>query len=160
VRERFHITRVAVNPLEGRTALGVYDQRDERYILHAGLRGVHRTRVELAERIFKLPASRFRLISPDVGGGFGMKGSAFPEPALVLWAARKVERPVKWTAERSESFIADHHARDNVSEVALALDEHGKFLALRVATIANLGAYLAAMGVHVATNNLGGLAGT
>jgi carbon-monoxide dehydrogenase large subunit len=160
VSERFHITRVAVNPLEGRTALGVWDQRDERYVLHAGLQGVHRTRVELAERIFKLPASRFRLISPDVGGGFGMKGSAFPELALVLWAAKKVERPVKWTAERSESFIADHHARDNVSDVALALDEHGTFLALRVATIANLGAYLATMGVHVATNNLGGLAGT
>jgi carbon-monoxide dehydrogenase large subunit len=121
---------------------------------------VHRTRVELAQNIFKLPANRFRLISPDVGGGFGMKGSAFPELALVLWVARKVERPVKWTAERSESFIADHHARDNVSEVALALDGDGKFLALRVNTIANLGAYLATMGVHVATNNLGGLAGT
>ncbi|HXZ02267.1 MAG TPA: xanthine dehydrogenase family protein molybdopterin-binding subunit [Stellaceae bacterium] len=160
VRERFRISRVAANPMEGRTALGLYEERDERYTLYAGLQGVHRTRVELAGNIFKLPANRFRLISPDVGGGFGMKGSAFPELALVLWAARKIGRPVKWTAERSESFIADHHARDNVCDVALALDEHGKFLALRVNTIVNLGAFLSTMGVHVATNNLGGLAGT
>jgi len=159
VTERFHISRVAVNPLEGRTALGLYDDREDRYTLHAGLQGVHRTRAELTDRIFKLPANRLRVISPDVGGGFGMKGSAFPELALVLWAARKVGRPVKWIAERSESFIADHHARDNRSEVSLALDEHGKFLALRVDTIVNLGAFLASMGVHVATNNLGGLAG-
>ncbi len=117
-------------------------------------------RLELAGNIFRLPANRLRLIAPDVGGAFGMKGSAYPELALVLWAAKKVERPVKWIAERSESFIADHHARDNVSTVELALDDGGKFLALRVATIANLGAYLASMGVHVATNNIGGLAGT
>jgi aerobic carbon-monoxide dehydrogenase large subunit len=160
VTERLRISRIAANPMEGRTALGVYDERDQRYTLYAGLQGVHRARVELASNIFKLPANRFRLISPDVGGGFGMKGSAFPELALVLWAAQRVGRPVKWTAERSESFVADHHARDNVSDVALALDEHGKFLALRVNTLANLGAFLATMGVHVATNNIGGLAGT
>ena len=159
VTERFVISRVAVNPMEGRTALGVYDEREDRYTLYAGLQGVHRTRVELAGNIFKLPVNQFRLVSPDVGGGFGMKGSAFPELALVLWAARRIRRPVKWTAERSEGFIGDHHARDNRSDVSLALDEGGKFLALRVSTIANLGAFLASMGVHVATNNLGGLAG-
>ena len=160
VKERFHINRVAVNPLEGRTALGVYDTSDGRYTAYAGLQSPHVMRLELAGNVFKLPANQLRLISPDVGGGFGMKGSAHPELALVLWAAKKVERPVKWIAERSESFIADHHARDNVSTVELALDGDGKFLALRVATIANLGAYLASMGVHVATNNLGGIAGT
>jgi carbon-monoxide dehydrogenase large subunit len=160
VKQRFHINRVAVNPLEGRTALGVYDASDGRYTLYAGLQSPHVMRLELASNVFKLPANQLRLISPDVGGGFGMKGSAHPELALVLWAAKKIERPVKWIAERSESFIADHHARDNVSTVELALDGDGKFLALRVATLANLGAYLASMGVHVATNNLGGLAGT
>jgi len=160
VKERFHISRVAVNPLEGRTALGIYDPRDDRYTLYAGLQAPHVMRLELAANIFKLPANQLRLIAPDVGGAFGMKGSAYPELAMVLWAAKKIERPVKWIAERSESFIADHHARDNVSTVELALDDGGKFLALRVATIANLGAYLASMGVHVATNNLGGLAGT
>jgi carbon-monoxide dehydrogenase large subunit len=160
VKERFSINRVAVNPLEGRTALGVFDASDGRYTLYAGLQSPHVMRLELASNVFKLPANQLRLISPDVGGGFGMKGSAHPELALVLWAAKKLERPVKWIAERSESFVADHHARDNVSTVELALDGDGKFLALRVATIANLGAYLASMGVHVATNNLGGLAGT
>jgi aerobic carbon-monoxide dehydrogenase large subunit len=160
VKERFCINRVAVNPLEGRTALGVYDASDGRYTLYAGLQSPHVMRLELASNVFKLPANQLHLISPDVGGGFGMKGSAHPELALVLWAAKKLERPVKWIAERSESFVADHHARDNVSTVELALDGDGKFLALRVATVANLGAYLASMGVHVATNNLGGLAGT
>jgi carbon-monoxide dehydrogenase large subunit len=160
VKERFLITRVAVNSMEGRTALGAYDPRDDRYTLYAGLQGPHIMRMELAGNIFKLPANQFRLISPDVGGAFGMKGSAYPELALVLWAAKRIGRPVKWISERSEAFTADHHARDNISTVELALDDSGKFLALRVDTIANLGAFLASMGVHVATNNLGGLAGT
>lgn len=159
VKERFQINRVAVNPMEGRTALAIYDIRDERYTLYAGLQAPHIMRQELAANIFKMPANRLRVVAPDVGGGFGMKGSAYPELALVLWAAKKVGRPVKWISERSEAFIADHHARDNVSTVELALDENGKFLALRVGTIANLGAHLASMGVHVATNNVGGLAG-
>jgi carbon-monoxide dehydrogenase large subunit len=159
VKERFVINRVAVNPMEARTALGVYDTREERYILHAGLQAPHLMRSDLADQVFKLPASKFRLISPDVGGGFGMKGSAFPEYAMVLWAAKKTGRPVKWISERGESFVADHHARDNVSEVSLALDENGKFLALNVETIANLGAYLASNGLHVPVGNVGGLAG-
>lgn len=159
VRQRFVISRVAASPMESRAALGYYDTREERYTLYAGLQAPHLMRTDLADNIFKLPANRFHLISPDVGGGFGMKGSAFPEYALVLWAAKKIGRPVKWLAERSESFVGDHHARDNVSEVALALDENGKFLALDVATIANIGAYIASNGLHVPVGNLGGLAG-
>jgi carbon-monoxide dehydrogenase large subunit len=159
VKERFVINRVAVNPMEARTALGFYDTREERYILHAGLQAPHLMRADLADQVFKLPASKFRLISPDVGGGFGMKGSAFPEYALVLWAAKKTGRAVKWISERGESFVGDHHARDNVSEVSLALDENGKFLALNVETIANLGAYIASNGLHVPVGNVGGLAG-
>ena len=160
VKERFHITRVAANSMEARTALGVYDERDTRYTLYAGLQSPHVMRMELAGNILKIPASRLRVVSPDVGGGFGMKGSAYPELALVLWAAKKLGRPVKWISERGEAFLADHHARDNVSTVALALDETGKFLALRVESIVNLGSHLASMGIHVATNNIGGLAGT
>jgi carbon-monoxide dehydrogenase large subunit len=160
VKERFVINRIAANPMEPRTAIGVYDTREERYTLYGGLQAPHLMRLDLAQDVFRLPAHRFRFVSPDVGGGFGMKGSVFPELALVLWAARRLERPVKWIGERSESFIADHHARDNVSEVALALDENGKFLALRVETLANLGAYLATNGLHVPIGNLGGLAGT
>ena len=159
VRERFVINRIAANPMETRAALGFYDTSDERYTLHAGLQAPHLMRAELAEQILKIPASRLRVVSPDVGGGFGMKGSSFPEYSLVLWAAKRIGRPVKWMAERGESFTADHHARDNVSEVALALDENGKFLALDVDTIANLGAYLAANGLHVPVGNVGGLAG-
>jgi len=159
VRQRFVISRVAASPMEGRAALGFYDTREERYTLYAGLQAPHLMRNELADQVFNLPANRFRLISPDVGGGFGMKGSAFPEYALVLWAAKKVGRPVKWFAERSESFVGDHHARDNVSEVALALDANGKFLALDVETVANIGAYIASNGLHVPVGNLGGLAG-
>jgi aerobic carbon-monoxide dehydrogenase large subunit len=158
-RESFLITRVTTNSMEGRTALAAYDEREERYILHAGLQGPHGMRQEIAN-VFDLPATRFRLISPDVGGAFGMKGSLYPEYILALWAARLTERPVKWIAERSEGLISDHQARDNRSTVELALDKDGKFLALRVDTIANLGAYLSLSGVHVPTNNLGGLAGT
>jgi carbon-monoxide dehydrogenase large subunit len=158
-RESFLITRVATNSMEGRAALGAYDEREDRYTLHAGLQGPHGMRQEIAN-VFHLPATRFRLISPDVGGGFGMKGSLYPEYILTLWTARRVGRPVKWIAERGEGLISDHQARDNRSTVELALDKDGKFLALRVTTVANLGAYLSLSGVHCPTNNLGGLAGT
>ncbi|MGH6968409.1 MAG: xanthine dehydrogenase family protein molybdopterin-binding subunit, partial [Stellaceae bacterium] len=159
VRQRFVVSRVAASPMEGRAALGFYDLHDERYTLHAALQAPHLMRADLAENILKIPANRLRVISPDVGGGFGMKGSTFPEYALVLWAAKKIGRPVKWFAERGESFVADHHARDNVSEVALALGADGKFLALDVETVANIGAYIASNGLHVPVGNLGGLAG-
>ena len=158
-RENFVISRVTTNSMEGRTALAAYDEREDRYTLHAGLQGPHGMRQEIAS-VFGLPATRFRVISPDVGGGFGMKGSIYPEYILTLWTARVTGRPVKWIAERSEGLISDHQARDNRSTVELALDKDGKFLALRVTTIANLGAYLALSGVHCPTNNLGGLAGT
>jgi carbon-monoxide dehydrogenase large subunit len=158
-RESFLISRVTTNSMEGRAALAVYDEREERYTLYAGLQGPHGMRQEIA-KVFGLPATRFRLISPDVGGGFGMKGSIYPEYILALWTARLTGRPVKWIAERGEGLISDHQARDNRSSVELALDRNGKFLALRVGTVANLGAFLALSGVHCPTNNLGGLAGT
>jgi carbon-monoxide dehydrogenase large subunit len=107
----------------------------------------------------RIPEARLRVISPDVGGAFGMKGSPYPEYALVLWAAKRVGRPVRWTATRSESLLSDYHARDNVTTVQLALAEDGEFLALRVRTLANLGAYLSFNTPHPPTNNLGGLAG-
>ncbi len=157
-RERFLITRVATNSMEGRTALGAYDRRQDRYTLHAGLQAVHGIRQEIAQ-VFNLPATSFRVISPDVGGAFGMKGSLYPELILTLWASRLIDRPVKWIAERSEGLISDDQARDNISDVELALDKDGKFLALRVATTANLGAYLALNGTLVPVNNMGGLAG-
>ena len=160
VTQHLNISRVAVNPMEMRAAIGSFDAREERFTLHAGLQAPHQMRSDLADHLFKLPAHRFRVISPDVGGGFGMKGSAFPEYGIVLWAAKRLGRPVKWYGERSESLASDHHARDNRSDVSLALDENGKFLALRVKTIANIGAFISSNGLHVPVGNLGGLAGT
>ena len=153
------VTRITTNSMEPRCAVGEWDPREERYTLYGSVQGPHNTRTELASRIFKLPENKFRVVAPDVGGGFGMKGSPHPELALVLWAAKKVGRPVKWVSERNEGLLGDHHARDNQSHVELALDEDGKFLALRAENTVNLGAYLAFNGIHCGVNNLGGLAG-
>ena len=153
------ISRVSANPMEPRLAIGLYEDGMDRYTLYTGTQSPHKMRTELAKDVFRIPASQLRVVSPDVGGGFGMKGSPFPEDAMVLWAARRLGRPVRWTAGRSESFLSDYHARDNVATVSLALDKDGIFLALRVASRANLGAYLAFNTPHPAAGNLGGLAG-
>jgi aerobic carbon-monoxide dehydrogenase large subunit len=156
----FRISRVYASPLEPRAALASFDPTSGRYTLIAGVQGPHRLRDELAQRILRIPASKLRVISPDVGGAFGMKGSPFPEYGMALWAARRLGRPVRWLADRGESFLSDYHARDNVTTVELGLDGEGNFLGMRVRTIANLGAYLGYNTPHSPTNNLGGLAGT
>lgn len=153
------ISRVSANPLEPRTATGSYDPAGDSYLLHAGTQAPHKIRSELAEHTLRLPANRLRVISPDVGGAFGMKGSPFPEYGLVLWAAKRTGRPVRWIATRSESLVSDFHARDVHAKVSLALDADGTFLALRLDSVANLGAYLGFNTPHSSTNNLGGLAG-
>jgi len=158
VRDRLVITRMTTNSIEPRNALGHYTAKDGRYALYSSLQSPHTIQREVAA-IFHEPANRFRVVAHDVGGSFGMKGSVYPEQVLVLWASRLTGRPVKWVAERSEGFLSDHQARDNISDVALALDKDGRFLALRVETIANIGAYIALNGLHSSTNNLGGLAG-
>lgn len=155
----FRITRVSANTIEPRNALGAYDMVEDRYTLTAGVQIPHKIRSELAENTFGIDPLRLRVIAPDVGGAFGMKGSPFPEHVLVLWASRRLGRPVRWTATRSESFLSDYHARDNHSTVSLALDKTGRFLGLKVRTRANLGAYLAFNTPHSPTNNLGGLSG-
>ena len=156
----FTVSRVSANPMEPRNAIGLYDAGDQRYTLYAGMQAPHTVRGELAELVFKVPDTKVRIVSPDCGGAFGMKEGIYPELVLVLWAARRLGRPVRWQCERGEALLADNHARDNVSVVELALDETGRFLGLRIETTANLGAYLAAHGNHPPTNNLGGLAGT
>ena len=153
------ISRVSANPIEPRTATAAYDPARDTYTLHAGTQAPHKVRSELAEHTLRIPANRLRVISPDVGGAFGMKGSPYPEYALVLWAARRTGRTVRWTATRSESLLSDFHARDVSLQVELALDAHGTFLGLRVRSHANLGAYLGFNTPHSSTNNLGGLAG-
>ena len=159
-RLAFRVTRVSANPMEPRAAIAAWDSSEDFYTLTAGTQGPHKTRSELAEKMLYVPTNRLRVISPDMGGAFGMRGSPTPEQALVLWVARRTGRTVRWTATRSESFVSDFHARDNDSTVELALDEDGIFLALRVRTTANLGAYIGFNTAHSSTNNLGGLAGT
>ena len=128
---------------------------------YADVQYPHRVRQALATRIFKIPESKIRVIAGDVGGGFGTKGWQYPEHRLVLLAAKRLRRPVKWTCERSEAIQADEHARDNVSDAELALDKEGKFLGLRVKTLANVGAYISSERNLLATfGNVGTLTGT
>ena len=142
VRRRYVISRVYAHFMEPRGALGVWDPGEDRYTLYADVQYPHRVRQALATRIFKVPESRIRVIAGDVGGGFGTKGWQYPEHRLVLFAAKNLRRPVRWVCDRSEAVLADEHARDNVSDAELALDSEGRFLALRVKTLANVGAYI------------------
>jgi carbon-monoxide dehydrogenase large subunit len=136
------ISRVYAHFMETRGAIGTYDPGEGRYTLYADCQYPHRVRNALAANIFKVPESKIRVIAGDVGGGFGTKGWQYVEHRLVLWAARKLRRPVKWTSDRSEAIQADEHARDNVTDAELALDAEGRFIGLRLRTIAGHGAYL------------------
>jgi carbon-monoxide dehydrogenase large subunit len=152
------MTRVSANPMEMRNAIGAYDQRTGRYTLWTGAQIPHDLRAELRP-ILGIAEQELRIISPDIGGAFGLKLASQAEQALVLWAARRVGRPVRWQATRLEALQSDWHARDILSQVKLALDQDGKFLALSVDSVANLGAYLNAFTLHPPVNNLGGLSG-
>jgi carbon-monoxide dehydrogenase large subunit len=154
----FVVTRVAPAPLEPRAAVGEWDRRTGRYILHTGIQAPHTTRGLLAD-VLRVGQSHVRVVTSDVGGSFGMRSGLYPELVLVLWAARRLGRPVKWTSDRSEAFATDEHGRDNVSTAELALDAHGRFLALRVAVGLNVGAYLTQRSAGPGTNNVGGVAG-
>jgi aerobic carbon-monoxide dehydrogenase large subunit len=142
VRRRYVISRVYAHFMETRGAIGTYDPGEGRYTLYADCQYPHRVRNALAANIFKVPESKIRVIAGDVGGGFGTKGWQYVEHRLVLWAARKLRRPVKWTSDRSEAIQADEHARDNVTDAELALDAGGRFIGVRLKTIAGHGAYL------------------
>ena len=159
-RLQFVVTRVAAAPLEPRAAVGEWDRRAGRYTLHTGIQAPHGLRQLLADQVFRVPQSHLRVITGEVGGSFGMRSGAYPEHALVLWAAKRLGRPVKWTSDRREGFVTDEHGRDNVSTAELALDAQGKFLALRVAITLNIGAYITPRSAGPGTNNVGGLAGT
>ena len=155
----FVVTRVTAAPLEPRAAVGEYDRRTGRYALHTGIQAPHGLRGLLAEQVFRVPQSHLRVVTGDVGGSFGMRSGVYPEHVLVLWAAKRLGRPVKWTSARSEGFVSDEHGRDNVSTAELALDADGTFLGLRVAITLNIGAYLTPRSAGPGTNNVGGLAG-
>ncbi len=152
--------RVSANPMEPRAAIGIWDAAEGRYHLISPLQTPHQIRAVLATAVLRVPERALRVTSPDVGGGFGMKGALFREQALVLWLAKTLGAPVRWTAERGESLLADEHARDNVTEALLALDIDGKFLAIGVRTVAAVGAYVGLRGAHSMVNNLGSLSAT
>jgi len=139
VRRKFHVGRVTGVPMEPRAALGHYDAASGRYTLYAGSGGAVRQKNELAA-VLGIAPDRLRVISGDVGGNFGTRNRVFVEFGLVLWASQKLGRPVKFTASRSEAFLSDYQGRDLVTEVALALDARGRFLAMRATNISNVGA--------------------
>ena len=160
VSRRFVISRVFAQYMEARGAIGAYDEREDRYLLHADVQYPHRVRQLLAEKIFDVPEQNIRVVARDVGGGFGTKGWQYAEHRLVLWAARKVGRPVKWACDRSEAVQADEHGRDNVTDAELAFDANGRVIGLRVKTIAAIGAYLSAIrNLLPAFTNVGTLIG-
>jgi len=134
--------RLIPNAMEPRAAIGEYDRGTGDYTLWTTSQNPHVIRLLMGANVLHIPESRLRVIAPDVGGGFGSKIYHYAEEAIVTWASGRVERPVKWTADRVESFMSDAHGRDHVSKAELALDENGKILALRVSTLANMGAYL------------------
>ncbi len=143
--------RIVPNSMEARGAIGDYDASQNRLTLYTSSQGSHGLRAAFAKEVFNITIDKLRVVTPDVGGGFGMKIFPYPEQGLVLWAARRLKRPVKWASERSEAFISDSHGRDNVSVAELALDENARFLALRVSTVANLGAYLSQYAPYIPT---------
>jgi aerobic carbon-monoxide dehydrogenase large subunit len=143
--------RKAPNAIEPRAANAEYDPGSESFTLYTTSQNPHITRLLLAAYVLGIPESKLRVVSPDVGGGFGSKIPFYPEEAVVTWASRKVGRPVKWTATRTEAFQSDTHGRDHVTHAELALDKDGKFLGLKVDTVANLGAYLSTFGALSAT---------
>lgn len=138
--------RLIPNAIEPRVAIGEYEAGTEDYTLYTTSQNPHVIRLLMGAFVLQIPEHKLRVVSPDVGGGFGSKIFHYAEEALVTWAAAQIGRPVKWTAERSESFMSDAHGRDHVTHAELALDSDGKFIGLRVKTLANLGAYLSTLG--------------
>ena len=145
VEMRLDNHRIVTNPMEPRGVIGLYDAESGRYTAYVSSQSIHATRDNTA-RALGVPPAAVRFVALDVGGGCGAKNFIYPEHVLMLWAARRIGRPVKWIATRSEVFLADHQARDHYAEATLALDANGRFLALRVNSAANVGAYLVGAG--------------
>jgi carbon-monoxide dehydrogenase large subunit len=137
--------RIVTNPMEPRGVVGLWDAERGRYTAYVSSQSIHATRDNTA-RALGVPPSAVRFVAPDVGGGFGAKNFIYPEHVFVPWAAKRVGRPVKWIATRSEGFLSDHQARDHQAKASLALDTNGRFMALRVTSAANVGAYLVSAG--------------
>ncbi|MDI9330295.1 MAG: xanthine dehydrogenase family protein molybdopterin-binding subunit [Alphaproteobacteria bacterium] len=143
--------RLVPNAMEPRAAIGSYSRANDEYTLYVANQNPHVERLLMTAFVMGLPEHKVRVIAPDVGGGFGSKIYLYAEDVCLTWAAKKLNRNIKWTADRNEAFQSDAHGRDHVSHAELALDRNGKFLALRVHTDANLGAYLSTFATAVPT---------
>lgn len=145
-------SRLVPSSMETRGAIGDWNSPDEQYVLYVAGQAVHAQKGQMAGAIFKVDPEHVRVIGPDVGGGFGAKNFVYPENVLVCWAAKKLGRPVKWVADRSENFLSEIHGRDHLTKATLAVDANGKFTALKVDTIANMGAYLSSFATIIPTS--------
>jgi carbon-monoxide dehydrogenase large subunit len=141
-RLEMHYPRACANPIEPRACIGTFERYERRYTLYSTTQAPFRPRDVITADVLHIPEKDLRVVAPDIGGAFGMKGAVYPEEALVVWAAGKLDRPVKWTGERSESLLSDMHGRDMVAHGELALATDARLLALRVEITTNLGAYL------------------
>jgi len=150
-RLTFRNNRLIPNAIEPRAANASYNRSDDSYTLYVANQNPHVERLLMAAFVLGIPEHKLRVVAPDVGGGFGSKIFLYAEETVLVWASRRVNRPIKWTAERSESFLSDAHGRDHATTAELALDRDGKFLAMRVNTTANLGAYLSTFASSVPT---------
>jgi carbon-monoxide dehydrogenase large subunit len=159
VEQHLVINRVTANTMEPRGVTGEYDSGTGRYTLQFGFQRPWLFRNAIAETTLKIPESQLRLITGDIGGSYGLRGSVYPEIILMLWAARRVSRPVKWLATRNEAHISDDDARDNIVDAALALDQYGKFLAVRIRSFGNLGAFVSFRGALPPVINIGTVCG-
>ena len=159
VEQRLVINRVTANTLEPRGVTGEYDAGTGRYTLQCGFQRPWLFRNAIAETTFRIPESQLRLMTGDIGGSYGLRGSIYPEIILMLWAAKRVGRPVKWLATRNEAHVSDDDARDNIVDAALALDKDGKFLAVRIRSFGNLGAFVSFRGAMPPVVNIGTVVG-
>ena len=153
-----HVTKIDIvnnrlvpNAMEPRVAIGEYDTGNDSFTLWNTSQNPHVARLVIAAFVGMAPEHKLRVIAPDVGGGFGSKIFIYPEEVACLWASKRTGRPVKWTSDRSEAFLADAHGRDHVTHAEMAFGDDGKILALRAKTIANLGAYMSTFSSSVPT---------
>jgi aerobic carbon-monoxide dehydrogenase large subunit len=148
-RVRLVNNRLVGNPMEPRAAIGEYNGATAQHTLWTTSQFPHIVKLLMGNFVLHIPQHKLRVVAPDVGGGFGVKQFHYAEEAVITWASAKVGRPVKWVCERSEGFVSDAHGRDHVTEAELALDANGRFLGLRVRTIANMGGYLSTFGPNI-----------
>lgn len=150
-------TRLVPNAMETRAAVAEYNPGTDEYTLYTASQLPHVARVLIGALMLNIPEHRFRVVAPDLGGGFGSKQVVYAEEAVVTWAAGQLAQPVRWVSDRGEAFLSDAQGRDHVTHAELALDKDGKFLAMRVSTHANIGGYISTFGPNIPTNLYGPL---